>query len=189
MNFLKGGQKFKRQMRLAEIQILQKLYLQAQLSHSISEERIQARYRVLIGEQSGQEQVRASHILLKTEQEAHAVIDELAKNNDFERLAIERSIGPSGKTGGDLGYFNREQMVPEFAAAAFALEIDGISHPVQSQFGWHVIKVTGRRAAPLPTLDEMRPRIVNILSKQVVTEVLRKASRGVQVRVTGYDEN
>ena len=183
------GEEFRRQRRLAEIQILKNLYMQTQIARFISEKRIQGRYNDLIEEQKGREQVRASHILLKTEKEAHSVIKELAKSNNFEQLAVKRSIGPSGQSGGDLGYFDREQMVPEFAAAAFAMEVDGISPPVQTQFGWHVIKVTGRRAAPMPTLEEMRARIIGVLSRQVETAVLKEASTGVPVSVMGFESN
>ncbi len=87
--------------------------------------------------------IRASHILVKTEEEAKQVLLILSQGNKpFEQIAQERSLCPSGKKGGDLGYFGRGQMVKEFENAAFKLKPGQVSQPVKTQFGWHVIKVT-----------------------------------------------
>lgn len=85
--------------------------------------------------------VRASHILVKTENEAFAVSYDVNHGKDFEAVAKEKSICPSGKKGGDLGWFGRNMMVKEFETAAFALKPGEISKPVKTQFGWHIIKV------------------------------------------------
>lgn len=96
------------------------------------EEEVQKAYRT----------VRAKHILVKTENEAIEIKKQLDNGADFDKLAMKYSFCPSKEKGGDLGYFNRGQMVPEFEKAAFETPIDGISEPVKSRFGWHIIKVT-----------------------------------------------
>lgn len=90
------------------------------------------------------DQIRASHILVKTEQEALDLLNEVKNGASFEDLAAMKSLCPSGSNGGDLGYFGRGMMVKPFEDAAFALEVDEISQPVQTQFGWHLIKLTGK---------------------------------------------
>jgi len=89
-------------------------------------------------------EVRASHLLVATEQEAQELYDEIQAGKSFEEAAQEVSKCPSGADGGDLGYFGRGVMVKEFEDAAFALEIDEVSHPIQTQFGWHLIKLTDK---------------------------------------------
>lgn len=86
--------------------------------------------------------VRASHILVETEQEAKDLIAQINSPEDFARLAAENSLCPSGANGGDLGFFGRGMMVKPFEDAAFALETGKVSDPVQTQFGWHLILVT-----------------------------------------------
>ncbi len=90
-------------------------------------------------------EIKASHILVKTEEEANKLLEEINAGKSFEYLAREESLCPSGKTGGDLGFFGRGMMVKPFEDAAFALkEIGEVSKPVQTQFGWHLIKLTGK---------------------------------------------
>lgn len=86
------------------------------------------------------DQVHCAHILVKTEQEAKVIQDQLGKGASFSKIAMERSLCPSGKKGGDLGTFGRGMMVREFEVAAFALPKGQISQPVKTQFGWHIIK-------------------------------------------------
>ena len=120
---------------------------------------VKKRYEDTIKDMGGQE-IHARHILLKTEDEAKAVIKELAGGADFAELAKKRSTGPTGPNGGDLGYFGKGQMVPEFEKAAFALKKGGVTQaPVQTQFGWHVIKVEDTRAQQPPSFDELGPQI------------------------------
>ena len=88
-------------------------------------------------------EVRASHILVKTEEEAKKLYDEIKAGKDFAQAAMEYSSCPSGMTGGDLGFFQRGVMVKPFEDAAFSLAIGELSQPVETQFGWHLILVTG----------------------------------------------
>ena len=91
------------------------------------------------------EEIRASHILVQTEEEAQNLKEMIeAGEKDFETVAAQCSLCPSGANGGDLGYFRRGKMVKEFEDAAFSMEKGEISEPVQTQFGWHIIKVTDK---------------------------------------------
>lgn len=89
--------------------------------------------------------VRASHILVKTEQEANSILFDLKRGASFEEMAKKHSICPSKSKGGDLGWFGKGQMVREFEKAAFELPVGELSKPVKSQFGWHIIKVTEKQ--------------------------------------------
>lgn len=85
-------------------------------------------------------QIHAKHILVKTEQEANEILFDLQRGKDFDAIAAAKSLCPSGKKGGDLGWFGHGQMVKEFETAAFALKVNELSKPVKTQFGWHIIK-------------------------------------------------
>lgn len=89
-------------------------------------------------------EVRASHILVKTEQEAKGLYNEIKNGKSFAEVAQEKSLCPSGQNGGDLGFFGKGMMVKPFEDAAFALEVGELSQPVETQFGWHLIEVTGK---------------------------------------------
>jgi peptidyl-prolyl cis-trans isomerase C len=116
---------------------------------------------------SGEQEVRARHILVETEDEAKAVKAELDKGADFAELAKKKSKDPGSADGGDLGFFTKEQMVPEFSVVAFTLEPGKISDPVKSQFGWHIIKVEEKRNRKAPDFDQVK--------SQIETYVIRKA--------------
>src|SRR5665213_2862818 len=107
---------------------------------------------------TGEQEVHARHILVETEDEAKAVEEELKKGADFAELAKKKSKDPGASDGGDLGFFTKDQMVPEFSAVAFSLEPGKISDPVKSQFGWHIIKVEKKRNRKPPEFDRSRAR-------------------------------
>src|ERR1700745_3842771 len=116
---------------------------------------------------SGEQEVHARHILVETEDDAKAVKAELDKGADFAELAKKKSKDPGASDGGDLGFFTKDQMVPEFSAVAFALEPGKISDPVKTQFGWHIIKVEEKRNRKAPEFDQVK--------SQIETYVTRKA--------------
>ena len=122
---------------------------------TVSHDQIVAFFEENRSNYESEEQVRASHILLETEEDAQAVLADLEGGADFAELAQERSTGPSGSSGGDLGWFVSGQMVPPFEEAAFALEEGEISGVVETEFGYHVIQVTGHQDAVRPTLEEI----------------------------------
>lgn len=169
--------------------VLQESYTRQQVDAAITEKKLRASYAVLQAKLKGEEEIEARHILLRSKEEAEAVIRDLAGGADFLALARERSIDPSKSDGGMLGYFQRGQMVPEFEAAAFLLKANEVSTaPVQSQFGWHVIKVTNRRPAPVPTFEEAAPQLrageVDTIIEAVIAG-LRKGAKIEEFRPEG----
>jgi len=151
-----------RALGFAEEGVLESRYIAKLLKDGLTEERLHLAYDAMLEAFVPEEEVHARHILFKTEDEAKTIIAELEKGADFAALATEKSIDPSAKSNaGDLDWFTREKMVPEFAEAAFALK-DGetTAEPVKSAFGWHVIKLEGRRKSEPPSfessLDQLR---------------------------------
>ena len=126
-------------------------------------------------------EVRASHILVETEDQAKDIVKRIKAGEDFAKLATELSKDPgSGQQGGDLGFFTKERMVPEFSAAAFALAPGQVSDPVKSQFGYHVIKLVDKREKPVPTYDEVKDQIEQFMfrkNQQETIKALREAGK------------
>lgn len=172
--------------RLAELEerIIRDVYLERQIAAHVTEEGLQARYQdYLAANPPGTEQ-RARHILLETEEEAQEIIAQLDGGADFAALAEEHSTGPSAAQGGDLGYFTADQMVPEFAQAASALEPGQYStEPTKTQFGWHVIKLEDRRAAPQPSFQELEPQLREDMSREAVETVLEDLREDAQIEI------
>lgn len=165
----------RRRAAFAEDTILQETYLFRHIEETVTEEQLRAAYEEMKAETEEKEQVRARHILLDSEAEAEAAIGALKAGNDFAELAKEKSTGPSAEQGGDLGYFERDEVVEDFGDAAFALRPGEVTpNPVRTQFGWHVIKVEDRRTAPAPTFEESRDKLVAAAAPKIAeTEVSR----------------
>jgi peptidyl-prolyl cis-trans isomerase C len=122
-----------------------------------------------------EEEVHARHILVETEDEAKAVKEELDKGGDFAALAKSKSKDPGAAAeGGDLGFFSKDQMVPEFAEAAFKLDKGQTSDPVKSSFGWHIIRIEEKRTKPLPEFDQVKPQLETYVQRKAQTEFLAK---------------
>jgi peptidyl-prolyl cis-trans isomerase C len=157
----------------ARVEVLRDAYIRRQIEEGTTEEKLRVRYAQLKdGEGFAQEEVHARHILVGSEKEAKEVIAELEGGAEFAALAEQRSIGPSAPQGGDLGFFRREQMVPEFAEAAFALQPGAhTKEPVQTQFGWHVIEVLDRRMGT-PSYEETEPRLRQELAREILTALV-----------------
>ncbi|AMN39199.1 PpiC-type peptidyl-prolyl cis-trans isomerase [Rhodoplanes sp. Z2-YC6860] len=122
-----------------------------------------------------EQEVRARHILVPTEDEAKAVLAEIKKGTDFAELAKQKSKDPGAAAeGGDLGYFSKDQMVPEFAEVAFKLNKGEVSDPVKTQFGWHIIKVEDKRNKPVPTFDQVKDQIETYVARKAQAEYIAK---------------
>ena len=164
----------------AERKALQDVYIAKMLMERVREEDVTAYYDKEIKNGPLEEEVRARHILLDNREAADAVVADLENGADFAALAKERSKGPSGPSGGDLGYFSKQSMVPAFSDAAFKLAAGETSPPVQTQFGWHVIRVADRRNRPVPPLDQVRDQIYQLLiseaQRDIYDEMRAKAS-------------
>ena len=163
---LADDEEVKEQIAALERRLIAETYLDRALNDAITEDAINAKYEEFIATNEPEPQVHARHILLESEEDAKAVIAELDDGADFVELAKEKSTGPSGPNGGDLGFFNRADMVAPFAEAAFAMEAGTYSsEPVQTQFGWHVIKVEEKKEGAQPSLDEVRQQLVAEISR------------------------
>lgn len=134
------------------------------------------------------EEYNASHILVETEEEAAAIVEELNGGADFAEVARAKSTGPSGPNGGELGWFAAGMMVPEFQAAVEELEVGAISGPVQTQFGWHVIILNEKRAQEAPTLDAVRAEIEGQLSQQAVSQKIDELTNAADITRTAKEE-
>ncbi|HEX6959590.1 MAG TPA: peptidylprolyl isomerase [Ferrovibrio sp.] len=171
----------KQQLKAVREQVLEQAYLDRKVTAEVTDAKMKARYDELIKAQPPQEEVHARHILAATEADAQAALDEVKKGADFAEVSKKRSIGPTAATGGDLGFFTKDKMVPEFAEAAFALQPGQVSDkPVHTQFGWHVIKVEERRQSPPPSFDEVRDQVHKIMADEVIQKTvddLRKSAK------------
>ena len=178
----------KAQISLAETEILADAYIASLSRTEITEAKLRAAYDDYLKTAPAQDEVSARHILVGTEQEAKDIIAQLNKGADFAALAKDKTTDPSGKaSGGDLGFFTRSDMVPEFANAAFALKKGEFTQtPVHTQFGWHVIKVEDRRTAK-PTYEQVAPQIAQKMQQQVIDQKLQDLKN--QGKIELFDMN
>jgi peptidyl-prolyl cis-trans isomerase C len=172
-----------RQMQRAQEQALQSALITREVGPQIAEPEIRARYDREIAAKPGEEEVHARHILVATEAEAKAIIAELNKGADFAEIAKTRSTDPSAKAqGGDLGFFKKGDMLPEFAEAAFALKPGQITAtPVKTQYGWHVIRLEERRAAPPPSYEQAHDELRQKMIGEGIQKLLKEARAEVKV--------
>jgi peptidyl-prolyl cis-trans isomerase C len=178
----------KRRMAFLGDAVLQERFLLLRIRATLTDARLRAAYEKMTAGLPAGEEVRASHILMKTEEAAKAVIAELAAGADFAATAKARSTGPSASNGGDLGFFGKDQMVKEFAAAAFALETGAITQtPVKTQFGWHVIKLEERRQAPPPSFEESLDKLRDAEARLVVDELNMTLRENADIKLFNPD--
>lgn len=150
---------------------LMEIYLSREAEKVATPEEAQKLYDQVIADIPPEDRVRARHILVETEDEAKEIKAELDAGKDFADIAKEKSKDPgSGAEGGDLGWFTKEQMVPEFAEAAFALDVGDVSEPVKSDFGWHIIKVEEKRDKP--GFDEVEDQLYEMLVRQKQRDII-----------------
>lgn len=153
--------------------LMANLAIDAILATAVTDEKLQAEYDAAYGNVEAGQEYNAAHILVETEEKAKELVAEARGGADFAELAKEHSTGPSGPNGGSLGWFGAGMMVPPFEEATFALEVGAISDPVQTQFGWHVIKLNETRAIEAPSLDEVRGELeAAVQQKAVEAQVL-----------------
>ena len=178
----------KRHLARAQGRILQQVYLSRRIESQMTDEKLRSYYEKL-SKESSQEEIHARHILVSTEDEAREIIGKLEKGADFAQLAREKSTGPETASGGDLGYFTRDEMLPEFAEAAFALKPGEFAHaPVKTKLGWHVILVEDRRSPVAGTFEESQSQLRSSLSQQILQDVvdgLRAEARIVRYNLDG----
>src|SRR5690606_11328720 len=159
---------FKSRMSMLRDRALHSAYIEKNIAQSVSDDAIRAR-----------------HIIVSTEEEAKAIIAELDAGGDFEAIAKEKSQDGAAAQGGDLGYFGKGRMVPEFEQAAFALEVGSYSkEPVKTQFGWHVVKVEDKRNAEPPAFEQVQHQFRSLLLREAYFDAVSKLRDEAKVEIT-----
>ena len=172
---------FKRRLAFARTKLLMEQYLQAEAKAAVTEAAMRKIYDEAVGQMSKEPEVRARHILVETEDEAKAVLAELKKGADFAELAKSKSKDPGSSDGGDLGYFTKDQMVPEFSEVAFKLDKGQLSDPVKSQFGWHIIKVEDKRTRQPPEFDKVKDQLETFVVRRSQVEMIAKLRKEAKI--------
>jgi peptidyl-prolyl cis-trans isomerase C len=179
---------FKKRAEFARNKVLMETLLQDDAKKAITDQALRAVYEDAVKQMGNEEEVHARHILFRVadwndakaakeaEEKAKAVVERLKKGEDFTKLANELTEDPSGrKDGGDLGYFTKDQMVPEFAEVAFKLDKGKFSEaPVKTQFGWHVILVEDKRKRPAPAFDQVKPQLERYVVRKAQMDLVNK---------------
>ncbi|MBO1077585.1 peptidylprolyl isomerase [Roseomonas haemaphysalidis] len=169
-------------IRRAEEQELQQALLRREIAPKLTEEALRARYARDIAGKAGEEEIHARHILVASEEDAKKIEAEVRKPGaDFAAIARTRSTGPGTEQGGDLGFFKKGDMVPEFAEAAFKLQPGQISAPVRSPFGWHVIKVEERRAAEAPSFEDSLDTLRQAAFEEAVQDTVKRIQEASKI--------
>ncbi|WP_313529430.1 peptidylprolyl isomerase [Shinella sp.] len=191
---LKDSADFKQRLAFLTDRELHNAYFKKHVVDAVTPDEVKARYEKEIAAITPEDEIRARHILVKTEEEAKAIIKDLDAGKDFIEIAKEKSTDPNKSEGGDLGYFGKGRMVPEFEAAAFALEKGAYSkEPVKTQFGFHVIKIEDKRKQQPPALDQVEPQVRQLVMRDKYLELLTKAKAAAPVDIqdaalkTAYD--
>lgn len=155
--------------------------IESVMARPIDEDALQAAYDAQYANQDAGEEYNASHILVETEEEAQAIKEELDNGADFAEMAREKSTGPSGPGGGSLGWFGAGMMVPTFEAAVIEMEPGAVSAPVQTQFGWHVIKLNETRKTKTPELEEVREELELQIRQTLVQTTIEEITAAAEV--------
>jgi peptidyl-prolyl cis-trans isomerase C len=167
---------------------IQQQLLQQIIGTAVTDAALQALYKKYVAENPPKEEVSARHILVNSEAEGVAIIQQIKGGGDFATLAKQKSKDPAAQNGGDLGFFGREDMVKEFADAAFAMRTGEVTpKPVKTQFGFHVIKVEDRRTANPVTFDEAKDDLQSQLSQQAVSQYIETLRGGAKIERFGPD--
>jgi len=176
---------FARRKAYLEDRALRRAYLQDVMAAEVSQDELKTAYDNAFKDFQAQEMLRARHILLVSEEDAKQVVVELNNGRDFAEVAREKSTGPTGPQGGDLGYFSEGDMVPEFYDASRALEVGAHSAPVQSQFGWHVIKLEDRRPSTPPAFEQVLPQIRQRVMVGKFEKLVENLKADAEIRIIG----
>ncbi|MCK0208263.1 peptidylprolyl isomerase [Starkeya koreensis] len=187
---------FQQQLAFIRKRVLMQAALEKATKAAMTDAALKQTYEEAVKQQKPEEEVHARHILFRAEagdkaasdaaeKKAKDVLARIKKGEDFAKLAGELTEDPSGKQdGGDLGFFVKDQMVPEFADVAFAMKPGEVSQPVKTQFGWHIIKLEEKREKPVPTFDEVKPQIEQFLAQKAQAEAVQKAREAAKVEKT-----
>lgn len=166
---------FKRKLALTRTRLLMETLLEAEGQAAVTDEAMKKVYAEATKQIGEEQEVRARHILVEKEEEAKAILADLKNGKSFDELAKEKSTDPGSKDkGGDLGYFTKDQMVPEFAEVAFKLEKGQLSEPVKTQFGWHILKIEDKRNRPVPEFDKVKDQVEQFVVRKAQADLVTK---------------
>ena len=171
---IENTEDFKKRLAFTRKRLMMDSLLASEGKKGTTDEEMKKVYDDAVKQVTSDVEVHARHILVKTEEEAKAVVAELKKGADFAELAKTKSTDPGASDGGDLGFFTKDQMVPEFSKVAFELKPGQISGPVQTQFGWHVIKLEEKRKKQPPTFEEVKPQLEQYVTRKAQAELITK---------------
>lgn len=181
---LAADDEVKARVAKAEERAIREVYIEREVMARMTDDGLQSKYKDFLATNPPKNEHHARHILVETEEAARELIAMLDGGADFAELAKERSTGPSGAQGGDLGFFTDDQMVPEFSQATAKLEPGEHSKdPTQTQFGWHVIKLEDRRTAAPPSLEEVEQRLREEMTGEAVEAVFKQLRVGAAVDI------
>jgi peptidyl-prolyl cis-trans isomerase C len=178
---LQDNDEFKRRQAFLRNKMLMGMVLQTRAKDAVTEEEMKKVYDDAARSMTAEEEVHARHILVESEDEAKAIVEQLKGGADFATLAKEKSKDPGAADGGDLGYFVKGQMVPEFSEVAFKMYPGQVSNPVKTQFGWHVIKVEDRRTRPMPEFEKVKDQIANYVARKAQSEFIAQLREGAKI--------
>ena len=172
---------FKKRLAFTRNRLLMDSLLASEGKAATTDEAMKKVYEEASKQIAGEQEVHARHILVETEDEAKAIKAELDKGADFTELAKNKSKDSGAADGGDLGFFTKEQMVPEFSTVAFALEPGKISDPVKSQFGWHIIKVEEKRNRTAPDFEQVKSQIETYVTRKAQADYVGKLRQAAKI--------
>jgi len=179
---LQNDPQVKAEIKHAGDAVLENALLKRDIGPEVTEAKVRARYDATIANKPGEQEVHARHILVPTEAEAEKIIAQLKAGADFAKLAKEDSKDPGAADGGDLGWFKKGDMLPAFSDVAFSLQPGQITDkPVKTQYGWHVIRVEGRRQAPPPSFEQARDHLRQDMIQEGVRKEVAEAKKGLSV--------
>jgi peptidyl-prolyl cis-trans isomerase C len=162
-------------------------YYQQKIRDAVTDEAAKKIYDKEVVKIKPREETRARHILVKSEEDALEIIERLGRGSDFAELAQEKSTGPSGAQGGDLGYFPKGQMVPEFDKALAKMKNGEVSEPVKTQFGWHVIKLEDKRMSKAPDFKDVKERLKSGMIREKAAQVLLGLRQEAKIDILDAD--
>ena len=171
----------KRRLAFERNKVLMEALLQNAARAAETDAEMHKVYDQAVKEMGAEQEVHARHILVETEAEAKAIEAEVKKGADFAEEAKKKSRDPGAANGGDLGYFTKDQMVPEFAEVAFKLDKGQISDPIHTQFGWHIIKVEDKRVKPTPSFDEVKTQVQNYIAHRAQAQLVDSLRKTAQI--------
>ena len=178
---VESNEDFKKRLAFTRNRLLMDSLLATEGKAATTDDAMKKVYEDASKQITGEQEVHARHILVESEDDAKAVAEELKKGGDFAELAKKKSKDPGASDGGDLGFFTKDQMVPEFSAVAFALEPGKVSDPVKSQFGWHIIKVEAKRNRQAPAFEQVKAQIETYVTRKAQADYVAKLREAAKV--------